>query len=65
MLSCCHRASSRSRPRFQDVMRRIRHDPKARGTNPPSTILSVLAAKNMLSKVKKPPKTSKTVMRRQ
>ena len=56
-LSCRQRASSRSRPRFHDVISAVSATPSTSGTQPPSGTFSRLEVKNRKSIRKKKPNT--------
>ena len=64
-LSCLQRASIRSRPRSQVVMRATSVMPNTRGTHPPSMNFSVFAEKKVASIMKKEPNTKIVVNRDQ
>ena len=64
-LSCFQRASSRSRPRFHDVISAVSAMPSTSGTQPPSSIFSVLAEKNTRSIRKNKPNTEIAAVRDQ
>jgi hypothetical protein len=64
-LSCRQRSSSRSRPRFQEVIIAIIAAPSTSGTQPPSGTFSALAEKNSTSTARKPPKTATAAARDQ